>query len=148
MIPAEDPDVTLFLTSEIRRGLVALADAEFTLATGWIADREWSPPPSTPNAVPPRWQVVVRDDGIADGELVVGDASVGISVLAGTKQFPASANRLARIVKRIVKATPRAEAGNPVADISSFLGPYPVEEASTYARRYMAVTLTVVGIPS
>lgn len=139
----DDPELTLFLTAEIRSKLEALADPDFQAAQGWVGGREWSPP--TPAAPPPKWQVIVRDDGIADGDLIVGDASIGLSVLAGTKANPTKANTLARIVKRIVKATPRAEAGNPVAAIQSFLGPYPVDEASTYARRYMAATLTVVG---
>jgi hypothetical protein len=139
----DDPDVVLFLTTEIRAELTALADAAFPMSKGWVDGREWSS--ATDGGTAPKWQVIVRDDGIADSDLIVGDAAVGVSVLAGTKANPKTANDLARIVKRIVKATPRAEAGNPVASISSFLGPYPVDEASTYARRYMAATLTVVG---
>lgn len=149
MIPvATDPNVPLFLTGEIRARLAALSDPRFPASTGWIADRDWSPPPSNPNQTPPAWQVIVRDDGIADGDLIVGDCSVGVSVLAGSKQNPAPARDLAVIVKKIIKQTPRAEAGNPVAAVISFLGPYAVDDtASTYARRYMAVTLSVVGIP-
>jgi len=145
---ATDPDVPLWLTGEIREKLAALADPRFPASTGWISDRDWSPPPSNPNQAPPSWQVIVRDDGIADGDLIVGDCSLGVSTLAGSKQNPAPARDLAVIVKRIIKATPRAEAGNPVADVTSFLGPYAVEDtASTYARRYSAVTLSVVGTP-
>jgi len=145
---ASDPNVPQFMADEIRAKLSALADPEFTVAQGWIAGREWSPPPSNPNQTPPKWQIVIRDDGIADGELLTGDCSLGVSVLAGSKQNPEPARRLSVIVKKIIKQTPRAEPGNPVAAVTSFLGPYAVDDPSTYARRYMAVTLSVVGIPS
>lgn len=138
-----DPDVVLFLSGEIRAGLVELADPRFAGASGWIADREWAPPASNPAAVPPKWQVIVRDDGIDDDELTTGDISLGLSVLAGSKQNTAPARDLARIVKAIVKRSPRAEAGNPVSKVSSFLGPYAVDEPSEYARQYMACTLRV-----
>lgn len=149
MIPvADDPDVPLFLTREIRARLTALADPEFVVGQGWISDRFWAPPPSNPNQVAPKWQVVIRDDGIADDELLVGECSLGLTVLAGSKQLPGPARRLAVIVKRIIKQTPRAEAGNPVAAVTSFLGPYGIEDpASTYAWRYMSVSLSVVGTP-
>lgn len=137
-----DPDVPLWLTGEIRAKLTALADPAFPLAKGWVSDREWAPPPSTPNAAAPAWQVIVRDDGINDDEFT-GDATVGISVLAGSKQNPSPAARLARIVKAIVKDTPRVESGNPVADVESFLGPYQVPEPGTWSRQYMTATLTV-----
>ena len=137
-----DADVVLFLTGEIRSRIAELADPRFP-AGGWVADREWAPPASNPNAAPPAWQVIVRDDGISDDELSTGEISVGLSVLAGSKQNTAPARALARIVKAIVKQTPRPEAGNPVSAVSSFLGPYAVPEESTYARQYSACTLRV-----
>lgn len=143
-----DPDVVQFLADEIRAGITAAADSQLVLSQGWVADREWSPPASNPQKTPPVWQVVIRDDGIDDGDLVVGSWSGGISTLAGSVSNPALSNRLAKLVKSIVKATPRAEAGNPVAAVESLLGPYPVEDPSTYARRLMTVALTVVGTPS
>lgn len=138
-----DPDVVLFLTGEIRARLVEVADPRFPAATGWIADREWTPPASSPDAAAPAWQVVVRDDGIDDDELTTGEISLGLSVLAGSKEHTVPARDLARLVKAIVKASPRAEAGNPVSKVSSFLGPYPVDEPSTYARQYMVCTMRV-----
>lgn len=148
MIPvATDPNVPLFLAQEIRTRMTALADPDFPIAVGWIAGKEWVPPPSNPNATPPKWQVVIRDDGIADDELLTGECSIGVSVLAGSKDYPEPARRLAVIVKTIIKQTPRAEAGNPVAAVTSFLGPYAVDDPSTFARRYSAVTLSVVGLP-
>ncbi len=143
-----DPEVVQFLADEIRAGITAAADPQLDMSKGWVADREWSPPASNPNKTPPVWQVVIRDDGIDDGELVVGSWSGAISTLAGSVKNPSLSARLAKLVKSIVKATPRAEAGNPVAAVQSLLGPYPVEDPSTYARRYMAVVLTVVGAPS
>lgn len=145
MPAVRDADVALFLTEDIRRALAADPVPGCPVARGWIAKTEWDPQRN--DGQPPTWQVIVRDDGTSDVELHVGAASVGISVLAGSKDRPDPAERLARRVKTIVKLTPRVEPGNPIAAVTSFLGPYPVEEASTYARQYLAVGLTVVGDP-
>lgn len=141
-----DADVPLFLVGEIREQVDALQDPRFGRADGWVHTREWLR--ETDAGEPPRWQVIVRDDGTDDIELGVGSASIGVSVLAGSKQDPSPADDLARFVKRIVRATPRVEPGNPVAAVTSLRGPWPVEEPTTYARRYMTCELTVVGDPS
>lgn len=140
-----DANLLQFLTDDMRAALIERADPAFPMSDGWIADREWDPQRNL--GAQPAWQVVFRDDGVNDVELHLGDQGVGISVLAGSKDFPTPAGDLARIVKSIIKLTPRVQAGNPVAAVTSFLGPYPVEEASTYARQYMAVSFSVVGIP-
>lgn len=145
MVAVADADLILFLTTDTRTALTALADSRFPISKGWIADREWDP--ARNNGTAPAWQVIFRDDGVDDVELHVGEQSVGISVLAGSKDNPAPARALARIVKTIVKQTPRVQAGNPVAAVTSFLGPYAVDEASTFARQYMAASFTVVGVP-
>lgn len=140
-----DADLILFLTTDTRTALAAIDDPRFPASSGWVADREWDPQRSSGAA--PTWQVVFRDDGVDDAELGVGDQSVGVSVLAGSKDLPDLAVDLARLVKVIIKRTPRVQPGNPVAAVTSFLGPYAVDEASTYARQYMVVSFTVVGIP-
>lgn len=145
MAGVRDADLLLFLTADTRQALTTLADPRFPVSSGWVADREWDPSRNT--GTKPTWQVIFRDDGVNDVELHIGDQGVGISILAGSKDNPAPARELARIVKSIVKLTPRVQTGNPVAAVTSFHGPYAVDEASTYARQYMAVSFTVVGIP-
>ncbi|MBO1805839.1 hypothetical protein [Leucobacter ruminantium] len=142
-----DPDVELFLTGEIRTRIAALAGAEFPAARGHVSNRRWTPPAASPAATPPAWQVIVRDDGINDIDLSLGDAGVGIVCLAGSQDNPGPAIRLAKLVKAIVKATPRVEPGNPVAAVLDFHGPYPVEEDSAYEQRYMTCSLAVVSQP-
>lgn len=140
-----DADIERFLTGEIRARLTALAAAEFPPATGHVSNRRWVPPAPSPSATPPAWQVIVRDDGINDVDLTLGDAGIGIVCLAGSQDNPAPAIRLSKLVKAIVKACPRVEADNPVAAVLDFHGPYPVPEDSTYEQRYMTCSLAVVS---
>jgi len=140
-----DADIELFLTREIRTRIATLASAEFPAARGHVSNRRWTPPASTPAASPPVWQVIVRDDGITDIDLSLGDAGIGIVCLAGSQDNPGPAIRLSKLVKAIVKATPRVEAGNPVAAVLDFHGPYPVAEDSAYEQRYMTCSLAVVS---
>lgn len=142
-----DADVELFLTREIRSRVAALAGAEFPATKGHVSNRRWVPPAANPSATPPIWQVVVRDDGINDIDLSLGDAGIGIVCLAGSQDNPGPAIRLAKIVKAIIKATTRVEAGNPVAAVLDFHGPYPVEDDSAYEQRYMTCSLAVVSSP-
>lgn len=145
MAGVRDAELIQFLAADTRKALTELADERFPVSKGWVAGSEWDPARNT-GAVPV-WQVIFRDDGVNDTELHLGDQGVGISVLAGSKANPTPAIALAKIVKTIVKLTPRVEKDNPVAAVTSFLGPYPVDEASTYARQLMVVSFTVVGIP-
>lgn len=142
-----DPDVELFLTSEIRARIAALAGTEFPAARGHVSNRRWTPPAASPAVTPPAWQVIVRDDGINDIELSLGDAGVGIVCLAGSQDNPGPAIRLAKLVKAIVKATPRPGPTSPVAAVLDFHGPYPVPEDSQYEQRYMTCSLAVVSSP-
>lgn len=142
-----DPDIELFLTREIRARLAVIAGAEFPANSGHVSNRRWSPPEATPATPPPAWQVVVRDDGINDIDLTLGDAGVGIVCLAGSQDNPGPAIRLSKLVKAIVKASPRVEPGNPVAAVLDFAGPYSVAEDSQYEQRYMTCSLAVVSTP-
>ena len=142
-----DADIELFLTREIRARLAVLAPSEFPAARGHVSNRRWTPPAAAPSIPPPAWQVVVRDDGINDVDLSLGDVGVGIVCLAGSQDNPGPAIRLGKLVKAIVKATPRVELGNPVAAVLDFHGPYPVAEDSTYEQRYMTCSLAVVSAP-
>lgn len=142
----EDANVALFFSTDIRRAIAARADPAFPLAKGRIADREWLK--ETDSGQQPAWQIIIRDDGTDDVGLGLGDASIGVSILAGSLQNPEPAVTLARIVKSIIRAMPRVEPGNPVVRIVSLTGPTAISEASTYARQYLSCGLSVVGIPS
>ncbi|QAB18329.1 hypothetical protein Leucomu_13170 [Leucobacter muris] len=142
-----DPDIERFLTGEIRTRLAALAGAEFPAAKGHVSNRRWTPPAAAPATPPPAWQVIVRDDGINDVDISLGDAGVGIVCLAGSQDNPGPAIRLAKLVKAIVKASPRPGPSSPVAAVLEFHGPYPVPEDSQYEQRYMTCSLAVVSTP-
>lgn len=142
-----DADIELFLTKEIRSRISQLVPTEFPPSKGFVSNRRWVTPAPNPTAVPPLWQVIVRDDGIQDVDMSLGDAGVGIVCLAGSQDNPGPAIRLAKIVKAIIKATPRVEPGNPVSAVTEFFGPYSVSEDSTYAQQYMTCSLAVVSTP-
>lgn len=142
-----DADLEMFITREIRTRMAVLAGAEFPAAKGHISNRRWAPPAATPSAPPPLWQVVVRDDGITDVDLTLGDAGIGIICLAGSQENPGPAIKLSKLVKAIIKVTPRVEHGNPVAAVFDFHGPYSVPEDSEYSQRYMTCSLGVVSSP-
>lgn len=142
-----DPDIELFLTEEIRTRVAALAASEFPSSSGHVSNRRWTPPAGNPTSRPPDWQVIVRDDGINDIEHTLGDAGIGITCLAGSQENPGPAIRLAKLVKAIVKATPRPGPSSPVAAVIDFHGPYPVSEDSTYEHRAMTCSLAVVSKP-
>lgn len=142
-----DADIELFLAKEVRTRIVQLAPTEFPLSVGFVSNRRWVPPASSPTTSPPSWQVIVRDDGIQDVDINLGDAGVGVACLAGSQDNPGPAIRLAKLVKAIIKTTPRVEVGNPVSAVTEFFGPYSVEEDSTYAQQYMTCSLAVVSTP-
>lgn len=142
-----DADIELFLTGEIRARLAVLAPVEFPAAKGHVSNRRWMPPAGSPTAVPPDWQVIVRDDGINDVDLTLGDAGVGIVCLAGSQDNPGPAIRLGKLVKAIVKQSARPGASSPVAAVLDFHGPYSVAEDSAYAQQYMTCSLAVVSTP-
>lgn len=142
-----DADIELFLTGEIRARIAALAATVFPAAKGHVSNRRWVPPAGNPTAAPPIWQVIVRDDGINDVDLTLGDAGVGIVCLAGSQDNPGPAIRLGKLVKAIVKQTPRPGPSSPVAAVLDFHGPYSVAEESTYAQQYMSCSLAVVSTP-
>jgi hypothetical protein len=95
----------------------------------------------------PKRMVIIRDDSGPTRSAVTAERSIGISVLAGTKESPEDAVDLALIVNAIISDVARAEAGNPVASVDEQTGPFSVEEDLPLARRYSTATLTVVGLP-
>ncbi|OZD48576.1 hypothetical protein CH252_18770 [Rhodococcus sp. 06-1477-1B] len=93
----------------------------------------------------PRRLVVIRDDSGPDTSLLTGERTVGISVLAGDPENPKEAADLAAIVHALRTQIPSTDPDNPVAAVLGSLGPHRVPESQPRARRYMTVTLSVVG---
>lgn len=92
--------------------------------------------------------IVVRDDSGARGSQVTFDRSLGVSVLAGTRQNDLPANELARLVFAVLTDEDIALVdGSPIAALAwdGCNGPYPVEEDHDVARRYMTIQYSAVG---
>jgi hypothetical protein len=98
-----------------------------------------------PGTAFPEKLLVIHDFGGADTSVISAERDVGLSVLAGTKENPYEANQLARIVHALRTQIPSVDPGNPVAAVLRSNGPYPVEESQQRARRYISLTLSVVG---
>jgi hypothetical protein len=126
-------DLELFLTGWFRRALAARPEP---VCRNVVVDTKESNAPK---------QLIVRVDGGADTSVITAERDVGLSVLAGTDENPKDANDLARIVHALRTQIPAVEPGNPVAAVLASNGPFPVAEAQPMARRYITLTLSVVG---
>lgn len=76
------------------------------------------------------------------------DTSVGVSVLAGTRQHDQPANDLVRHVYGVLTDDEIASVPNsPIAAVvlDGTRGPFPVEEPQDKARRYFTVQYVTVG---
>jgi hypothetical protein len=124
--------------------LAAQLDARTEEVCRDVSVRDTEPLAGRP--VPDR-MVIIRDDSGPTRTAVTAERSIGISVLAGTKESPEDAVDLALIVNALISGIARPEAGNPVAAVESMTGPFPVEEDLELARRYSTATLVVVGSP-
>lgn len=93
--------------------------------------------------VMPRRLVVIRDDGVSDTGLLTGEASIGVSVLAGTRERPDDAKDLARILHALATQIPAPGPTNPFTALVDRNGPYLVPENAPRARAYFTLTLAV-----
>jgi hypothetical protein len=107
-------------------------------------DRVESDPTSGPF---PARLVVFRDDSGQVDPLITAERSVGVSVLAGTKEDPAEAKAIALMVLALAPRIPGLETGNPVTAFRGAFGPYAVTENQPRARQYLTLTLAVAGRP-
>jgi hypothetical protein len=94
---------------------------------------------------PPKRQLIIRDDGTTRETFLTGQASIGLTVLAGTKANPKDAKDLARIVLALASQIPSPDPDNPFASFDAATGPYMVPEAATFARVYSTATFSVAG---
>lgn len=132
-------DAELFLTSWYRSALAARPEP---VCAGVAVGRAESP-----QNPPPAKQLVIRDDGASRESFLTGEASIGFTVLAGTKLNPKDAKDLARIVLALADQIPFEDPANPFTGVRDSNGPYMVAEDSPYARVYSAVTFGVAGRP-
>jgi hypothetical protein len=91
--------------------------------------------------------VVFRDDSGPSDLLGTGERSIGVSVLAGTKEDPTEAKQIALMVHALAPRLPAVEAGNPITALRGRNGPYAVAENQPRARQYLTLTLAVAGRP-
>jgi hypothetical protein len=130
-------DLELFLVGWYRQALTARPE---TVCRGVVVDNKEPTGTTFPAKL-----LVIRNDGGPDTSILTAERDVGLSVLAGTKENPKDANDLARIVHALRNQIPAVEPGNPVSAVLASNGPFPVAEAQPRARRYITLTLSVVG---
>jgi hypothetical protein len=133
-------DLELFLTGWYRRELAERPEPYCQNMRVTNAE----PGPDEPF---PERLLVIRWDGSSRESVVSDEASVGLSVLAGTKNNPQDANDLARMVRALAEKLPAVEPGNPVTVVRGSTGPFTITENQDRARRYLTLTLGVVGLP-
>lgn len=132
-------DLELFLTGWYRTALAARAEP--VCADVSVVRVE----PPGPEAEWPEKLLVIRDDGTARTSFLTGEASIGLTVLAGSKENPKDAKDLARIVLALAARIPSSDPENPVAALLDSNGPYLVPEAQPRARVYSNISLAVAG---
>lgn len=96
---------------------------------------------------PPARQLVIRDDGASRSTFLTGEASIGLTVLAGTRTNPGDAKDLARIVLALASQIPFSDPSNPFTALLSANGPELVREDAPLARVYSSVTFGIAGRP-
>lgn len=130
-------DLEAFLTSWYR---TALRSRTEPYAQGVVVDRvEYEPLPAR--------LAVIRDDGGPETGVVTGERLVGVSVLAGTKEWPEDALDLARLMHALAPSIPSPDPSNPVAAVLERISPVLVSESQERARAYFTMRVSVVGQP-
>jgi hypothetical protein len=134
-------DLELFLTTWFRRELALRPEAYCKNVSVVITE------PSDPAKPFPARLLVIRWDGSSRTSALSAEASIGLSVLAGSKANPKDANDLVLMVQALAEKLPAVEQGNPVTDLRESTGPFAIAEQQDRARRYLTITLGVVGVP-
>lgn len=128
-------DLELFLTGWFRARLAEWPDP---VAHGVTVDRVEREPIQAP-------LLVVRDDGATDTSVLTADASLGFSILAGTREYPKPAKDLALIVHALLPQIPSGDPDNPFAALLTRTSPVLVAEEQPFARAYVAATFSIAG---
>lgn len=130
-------DIVLFLTTWFRAAIAARPEAYCQGVR--VSNKE-----TDLNKGP---LVVILDNSGPRLSVISAERTIGISVLAGTKDNPKPAVDLALMVEALCSRLPGLQPGNPVAAVTETRGPFAVAEASTVARQYLTVDLIVTGTP-
>lgn len=139
--PVTPPDVELFLTGWLRAALHRRGyDVE-------VSNKE----PADLAFPLTRPLIVVRDDGGPQTEIITYTATVGITVLAGTRQNDQPAMDLARLVYALAtSAGVYLAQGSPITAIDKEGGstrPYRVNDTAETSRAYMTIGYSLTGTP-
>lgn len=130
-------DLEIFLIGWYRAALAARPE---TYAQGVTVVRVEPPTDQLPTPM-----LVIRDDGTTDTSFITGEASIGLTVLAGSKENPKPAKDLMRLVHALASQIPSADPSNPVAALLGRTGPFLVAEDQPVARAYVTLSLAVAG---
>lgn len=130
-------DLELFLTGWYRQALAARPEP---VCAGVVVDRT-----EDTTDDPPARQLIIRDDGATDTSFLTAEASIGLTVLAGTRENPKDAKDLARIVHALASQIPSGDPANPIAALLSRTTPVLVPENQPRARAYIAATFAIAG---
>lgn len=130
-------DVEMFLIDWFRATLAARPEPE---CADVVVDRVEPPTDDLPAKL-----LVIRDDGATDTSILTADASVGFTVLAGSRENPKLAKDLARIVHALLPQIPAPGSSNPVAALLTRTSPVLVPESQPRARAYIAATFSLSG---
>jgi hypothetical protein len=128
----------LFLTGWFRTRLAARPEPE---CAGVVVDNKHP----EPKEVWPEKLLVVRYDGGTPTSAVTDEATIGLTVYAGSKSYPQPAVNLARIVRAMLQQVPAVEPGNPVAAVITSNGPIAIPDDGPLACRYITADLSVAG---
>ena len=131
-----DADLEKFLTGFIRQELALIGSP---IAQGVFVSNAF-PPEQRPKTV------VVMDNGGPSSSIITTETQLGVTVAAGDDSSQgAEAKELARLVKMIIKDSPRTDAGNPVAAVTRASGPYRITEDGGQPTYYLTFELVIVG---
>lgn len=133
-------DTVLYLVTKYRT-LLAGRDESYAAGAD-TTNRE--PSPGEPFTVP---LVIFTDNGGDSTSFLTGQADIGVSVLAGSKENPKPAMDLARLVRALRVELPGVGASIPVGSVVGATRPVLTTEEQPYARAYFLLTLGIVDSP-
>lgn len=134
-------DLELFLTGWYRAALAARSEPVTDDVTVVRVE------PAGDASTWPKRVLVIRDDGATDTSFLTAEASVGFTILAGTRENPKDAKDLARIVHALASQIPSGDPANPIAALLSRTTPVLVPEEQSRARAYFPATFAIAGRP-
>ena len=138
-------DLTTWLTHWMHAELTAArADGHHQATNFRVSGTEWHP--DRHGGPEPDWQVIIRDDGANQTSIVTSSATVGITVLGGTKDHMDQAKAIADLVYAIAGDCAGLQPRNPIAAVIGGTSPVPVlDPDASAARLYMTLEVALAG---